>query len=60
MECPICKGRMKFEGAWVCVDCGRCFSNECNCNEDCNTDSRTLFVCKCLCHYSDLIQIGEE
>ncbi len=23
---------------------------KCDCNEDCNTDPRTLFVCPCLCH----------
>jgi hypothetical protein len=23
----------------------------CNCDKDCNTDPRTLFVCPCPCHY---------
>ena len=23
----------------------------CNCDDDCNTDPRTLFVCLCPCHY---------
>ena len=27
------------------------FKQTCNCNDDCNTDIRTLFVCKCPCHY---------
>jgi hypothetical protein len=22
----------------------------CKCDDDCNTDPRTLFVCKCICH----------
>ena len=26
---------------------------KCNCNNDCNTDPRTLFVCLCPCHYDN-------
>ena len=32
----------------------------CNCDETCNTDPRTLFVCPCECHYAGCPEDREE
>ena len=43
--------RADLVGKFISNEIHKLKGDGCGCNEDCNTDPRTLFPCLCPCHY---------